>query len=67
DKHPTTATHRYIADLALETLNSEPQKSVPEPASVVGLFAIGVFGAGSMLKRKVKKVSLVKVKVDALR
>lgn len=52
DIHPTTATHRYIANLALETLNSEPQKSVPEPASVVGLFAIGVFGAGSMLKRQ---------------
>ncbi|HEY9649735.1 MAG TPA: SGNH/GDSL hydrolase family protein [Coleofasciculaceae cyanobacterium] len=52
DIHPTAATHRYIADLALETLNSEPQKSVPEPASVLGLFAIGVFGAGSMLKRQ---------------
>jgi hypothetical protein len=28
--------------------------AVPEPASVFGLFAIGVLGAGAALKRKLK-------------
>ncbi len=32
-------------------------KSVPEPASVLALLAFGAFGAGSMLKRRLKKVS----------
>jgi hypothetical protein len=29
-----------------------PVQSVPEPSSVLGLLAVGVFGAGSLLKRK---------------
>jgi len=31
-----------------------PSKSVPEPASVLGLLALGVVGAGSLLQRKQK-------------
>ncbi|MBD0362166.1 MAG: PEP-CTERM sorting domain-containing protein, partial [Coleofasciculus sp. C3-bin4] len=29
-----------------------PVQSVPEPSSVLGLLAVGAFGAGSVLKRK---------------
>lgn len=52
DRHPTTAAHEYVGDLALAALNSEEPTSVPEPASIMGLFAIGALGAGSVLKRK---------------
>jgi len=38
--------------------NPDPEK-VPEPASVLGLLAVGAFGAGSTLKRKKKAASLV--------
>ncbi|MGD2179511.1 PEP-CTERM sorting domain-containing protein [Lusitaniella coriacea] len=31
---------------------------VPEPASIVSLFAVGVLGTGSLLKRKQKKGNL---------
>jgi phospholipase/lecithinase/hemolysin len=50
--HPTTATHNVIADLAFNSLNSEPSKSVPEPTSVLGLLAFSVLGSGWLLKRK---------------
>ncbi len=52
DVHPTTASHRLIGDIAFSALNSEHQETVPEPASVLGILALGVLGAGSMLKRK---------------
>jgi hypothetical protein len=35
--------------------NPDPEK-VPEPASVLGLLAVGAFGAGSTLKRKKKQL-----------
>ncbi|HEY9599761.1 MAG TPA: SGNH/GDSL hydrolase family protein [Cyanophyceae cyanobacterium] len=62
--HPTAGGHRLIADAAIQALG-ENQKSVPEPSAGLGLLAFGVLGAGSMLKRQHKKVSLVKVKVDS--
>jgi phospholipase/lecithinase/hemolysin len=64
--HPTTKTHQILADAAFNAIEDN-QKSVPEPSAELGILALGALGAGSMLKRKVKKVSLVKVKVDALR
>ncbi len=62
--HPTAGGHRLIADAAIQALD-ENHKSVPEPSAGLGLLAFGVLGAGSMLKRQHKKVSLVKVKVDS--
>ena len=38
----------------LDGFGKAPPKAVPEPASVLGLLAIGVLGAGSVLKRKLK-------------
>ncbi|MEP0886195.1 SGNH/GDSL hydrolase family protein [Trichocoleus sp. ST-U3] len=52
DRHPTTAAHQYVGDLALAALNAEDPTGVPEPASAMGLLAIGALGAGSVLKRK---------------
>ena len=63
--HPTAGGHRLIADAAIQALD-ENQKSVPEPSAGLGLLAFGALGASSMLKRQHKKVSAVKVKVDAL-
>ncbi|MTJ08830.1 MULTISPECIES: PEP-CTERM sorting domain-containing protein [unclassified Anabaena] len=37
-----------------------PSTSVPEPASVLGLFAFGAIGAGSLLKRKQQQQATVK-------
>ena len=34
---------------------STPPKTVPEPSSVLGLFAFGAVGAGSLVKRKQQK------------
>ncbi|WP_254921360.1 SGNH/GDSL hydrolase family protein [Nodularia sp. NIES-3585] len=50
--HPTTATHRLIADAALVALG--PQ-SVPEPGAVLGMLAFGALGAAGVLKRQQKK------------
>jgi phospholipase/lecithinase/hemolysin len=52
ERHPTTAAHQYVGDLALAALNAEDPTGVPEPASAMGLLAIGALGAGSVLKRK---------------
>lgn len=52
--HPTTATHQFIADLAYNSLNSDPSQSVPEPASVLGLLVFSVLGSGTLLQRKCK-------------
>jgi phospholipase/lecithinase/hemolysin len=62
--HPTAGGHRLIADAAIQALD-ENHKSVPEPSAGLGILALGALGAGSMLKRQHKKVSLVKVKVDS--
>lgn len=51
EQHPTTAGHRFVADTALATLESETTASVPEPVSVLSLFAVGALGAGALLKR----------------
>ncbi|WP_414549846.1 SGNH/GDSL hydrolase family protein [Anabaena sp. CCY 0017] len=50
--HPTTATHRLIADAALVALH--PQ-SVPEPGAVLGILAFGALGAAGVIKRQQKK------------
>jgi len=52
--HPTTATHQFIADLAYNSLNSDPSQSVPEPTAVLGLFVFSVLGSGKLLQRKCK-------------
>lgn len=41
--HPTTATHKILADFALDTLNSELEtNSVPEPTAYLPLSLIGI-------------------------
>jgi phospholipase/lecithinase/hemolysin len=55
EQHPTTAGHRYVADTALATLESETAVSVPEPVSVLSLFAVGAFGAGALLRRQIEQ------------
>ncbi|MBD1893518.1 SGNH/GDSL hydrolase family protein [Coleofasciculus sp. FACHB-712] len=63
--HPTAAGHKLVADLAFAALTpaSEPQKSVPEPASALGVLAVGALGAGSLKRRKPKKASSIKTEV----
>ena len=53
DTHPTTAAYTFISDLALATLNEHtaPAASVPEPASLAALLAMGIMGAGTLVKR----------------
>ncbi|MBD2741259.1 SGNH/GDSL hydrolase family protein [Coleofasciculus sp. FACHB-1120] len=60
--HPTAAGHKLVADLAFAALTpaSEPQKSVPEPASALGILAFGALGAGSLRRHKPKKASSIK-------
>ncbi|MBD1898938.1 SGNH/GDSL hydrolase family protein [Trichocoleus sp. DQ-A3] len=60
--HPTAAGHKLVADLAFAALTpaSEPQKSVPEPASTLGILAFGALGAGSLRQRKSEKASSIK-------
>lgn len=61
DIHPTTAGHRILAQGALESLNSaHTPTSVPEPASVLGILALGALGVGSKLKRKQQTARPVK-------
>ncbi len=56
--HPSTATHKILGQLAYSRLTAptEPGKSVPEPASALGILAFGALGAGSVFKGKQKKV-----------
>ncbi|MEP0755500.1 SGNH/GDSL hydrolase family protein [Trichocoleus sp. Lan] len=63
--HPTAAGHKLVADLAFAALTptSEPQKSVPEPASTLGILAFGALGAGSLRRHKPKKASSIKTEV----
>ncbi|MFE1747493.1 SGNH/GDSL hydrolase family protein [Coleofasciculus sp. H7-2] len=65
DIHPTTAGHKLVADLAFAALTPapEPQKSVPEPASALGILAFGALGASSLRRRKQKKASSIKTEV----
>ena len=66
ERHPTTAAHQYVGDLALAALNEEDPTGVPEPASAMGLLAISALGAGSLLKRKNRDRShQVVVKIEA--
>jgi hypothetical protein len=44
-----------IEDLSVDYLQRPDTGRVPEPASVLGLLAIGVLGAGSALTRKLLK------------
>jgi phospholipase/lecithinase/hemolysin len=63
--HPTAAGHKLVADLAFAALTpaSEPQKSVPEPASTLGILAVSALGAGSLRRHKPKKASSIKTEV----
>jgi phospholipase/lecithinase/hemolysin len=47
DRHPTTATHRILAQTALNRI-----KSVPESSSVLGVLVTGVMGTVLTFKRK---------------
>ncbi|MEW6496997.1 MAG: SGNH/GDSL hydrolase family protein [Cyanobacteriota bacterium] len=51
--HPTTATHKEIAELAYSELQSEP---IPEPTSVVGTIVFGALLTRWKLKHKSKSV-----------
>jgi phospholipase/lecithinase/hemolysin len=55
--HPTTASHKKIAELAFSELQA---KSVPEPISVVGTVVFGALVTGWRLKHKSKQLSTVK-------
>lgn len=55
DIHPTTFAHEQIANFALATLEEDEHKSVPEPASALGILAFSALGAGTVLKRKRRK------------
>ncbi|MBD1807889.1 SGNH/GDSL hydrolase family protein [Microcoleus sp. FACHB-SPT15] len=57
ERHPTTAAHQLVGDFALAALNADDPTGVPEPASAIGLLAIGALGAGSALKRKKREQS----------
>ena len=65
--HPTAAGHKLVADLAFAALTSapdtDPHTSVPEPASALGILAVGALGAGSLRRRKQKKASSIKTEV----
>jgi phospholipase/lecithinase/hemolysin len=55
DVHPTAAAHREISQLALATLEPEtPPSSVPEPASVLGLLALGALAVGAKVSTQVR-------------
>lgn len=41
-----------------------PSKSVPEPSSIPGIIALGIFGGGLMLKSKFKKLNSVKLEAN---
>jgi phospholipase/lecithinase/hemolysin len=52
--HPTSKSHRLVADLTLSAIKHE---TVPEPSTVLSTLAIGAIGTIGILKRKGKKVS----------
>jgi phospholipase/lecithinase/hemolysin len=55
--HPTSKTHRLVADVTLSAIKHE---TVPEPSTVLSTLAIGAVGALGVLKRKRKKLSRIK-------
>lgn len=57
DLHPTTTVHRKIGDLAFNALEPQTAASVPEPTSVLGLFAFGALGVASVFKRRKLKLN----------
>ena len=56
DVHPTTTTHKLVADRALAAIQA---KSVPEPSTALGTLAIGAWGAAAVLKRRRKQSLLM--------
>ena len=57
--HLTDAGNRLVGNLAYSVLTSKPSERVPEPSSAVAIFAFGVLGTVSVLKRKRHKANLV--------
>jgi phospholipase/lecithinase/hemolysin len=51
--HPTTKAHEQIGKLAFNTLNPAPPASTPEPVSVLGMLAFGIWGAGAVQRKRV--------------
>jgi phospholipase/lecithinase/hemolysin len=58
-KHVTTVGHKLVGDLAFSVLTAKPSERVSEPTSAVAIFAFGVLGTVSVLKRKRHKANLV--------
>lgn len=56
--HPTTATHKIIADFVLETLESgfEPTSTVPEPRSLLPLRLIAMAWCWNLSRALTKKI-----------
>ena len=50
DLHPTTTAHNIVGELAFSALESKP---VPEPATALGVLALGTLGA-SLYRRGTK-------------
>lgn len=51
--HPTSKSHRLVADATLSAIKHE---TVPEPSTVLSTLAIGAIGTAGVLKRKRKKL-----------
>jgi phospholipase/lecithinase/hemolysin len=56
--HPTTPTHRLVADTVLAAIQAE---SVPEPSAALGMVAFGALSAAGILKRQRRKSTLTSV------
>lgn len=54
DFHPSSKSHRLVADVTLSAIKHE---TIPEPSTVLSMLAIGAIGGVGVLKRKGKKVS----------
>ncbi len=59
NNHLTKAGNRLVGNLAYSVLTSKPSERVPEPSSAVAIFAVGVLGTVSVLKRKRHKAKLL--------
>ena len=57
--HLTARGNELVGELAFSALTSKPSETVPEPSSEVAIFAFGVLGTVSVLKRKRHKANLV--------
>lgn len=55
--HPTSKSHRLVADVTLSAIKHE---TVPEPSTVLSTLAFGAIGTIGVLKRKRKKLSRIK-------